>query len=84
MHLRVELVAGQLIDLIAGESPRLGLTQSLGQAEQRLVVLRLIGVARAQIMLVIRRQREHGPIQRMSIGLYNGQRELRSVERTGN
>ena len=60
-----EPVGRQLVDLRPRQSPRLGLAQSLGQVQQRLVVLRFDGVGRRsahQIRSVVQRRiRQHGP-----------------------
>ena len=60
-----EPVGRQLVDLRPGQPPRLGLTQPLGQVQQRFVVLRLhrIGHSGAHQLrpVVQRRVRQHRP-----------------------
>jgi hypothetical protein len=59
----VEFVVGQLLDLQSTQTPRFRLAQSLGQAQQRLVVLRLVRVWRVGLGLTVWRQRKHGSVK---------------------
>lgn len=60
MRFGSELVAGQLIDFGTRQTARFRFAQTFGQVEQRFVVLRFVGVGRTELMLAVRRQREHG------------------------
>lgn len=62
--LSVEFVVWQLLDLQASQSARFRLAEALGQAQQRLVVLRLARVGRVGLGLSVRRQREHGSVNK--------------------
>lgn len=59
VRLRRVLVAGQLLYLLAGEAARLGLAESLGEREERLVVLGLGRLAGVLAGLRVRRYGEH-------------------------
>lgn len=59
MRIRIKLIAAQLLDLQPGQTARLHLTQSLGQIEQRLVVLCFGRLGRSQLGLAVRRQWQH-------------------------
>lgn len=60
--LSIEFVVWQLLDLKSPQSARFRLAETLGQAQQRLVVLRLARVGRIGLGLSVRRQREHGSV----------------------
>lgn len=60
MRLGCELVAGQLIDFRTRKATRFRFAQPFGQVQQRLVVLGFVGIGRAELVLAVRRQWEHG------------------------